>query len=260
MAADDARRRRHGARITFVRVAHLSLEEAEREDVSWLPAAGEVRLSGPLLDVTRAAAAIRRVVARAGGVPVTGFSLADAEAAADSSRLDANLTTLREAGLVAIAEAPLDRLRAPEAALAAVLRAGLGLARLTVDESPAEAREALVERAIHVVQSAPAVRAFAPLPRRGNVLAPTTGFEDVRLIALARLLVPVEHVQVDWALYGPKLAQVALTFGASDVDDVSALEDTGEGRRRAPLEEIRRNITAASGEPVERDGRFEPRG
>ena len=34
--------------------------------------------------------------------------------------------------------------------------------------------------------------------------------------------------------------------------------DTGapEGRRRAPLEEIRRNIEAAGFEPVERDGRF----
>ena len=61
---------------------------------------------------------------------------------------------------------------------------------------------------------------------------------------------------MDWALYGPKLAQVALTFGADDVDDVSALDEVVEGRRRAPLEEIRRNIRAASGEPVERDALF----
>jgi hypothetical protein len=32
-----------------------------------------------------------------------------------------------------------------------------------------------------------------------------------------------------------------------------------EGRRRAPLEEIRRNIRAASAEPVERGALFAPR-
>jgi 2-iminoacetate synthase ThiH len=59
-------------------------------------------------------------------------------------------------------------------------------------------------------------------------------------------------------LYGPKLAQVALTVGADDVDAVSAVDDMSQGRRRAPLEEITRNIRAAGFEPVERDGRFQP--
>jgi len=104
------------------------------------------------------------------------------------------------------------------------------------------------------------IRAFAPLPRRINPAAPTTGFEDVKAVALARLVVDnVPSIQVDWSLYGPKLAQVALTIGADDVDGVSAEDETGEGRRRAPLEEIRRNIVAAGLEPVERNGRFEPR-
>jgi 2-iminoacetate synthase ThiH len=47
-----------------------------------------------------------------------------------------------------------------------------------------------------------------------------------------------------------------LTFGADDVDGVSALDEAPEGRRRAPLAEIRRNIEAAGLVPVERDGRF----
>jgi hypothetical protein len=38
---------------------------------------------------------------------------------------------------------------------------------------------------------------------------------------------------------------------------VSPLEEVGEGRRRAPLEEIRRNIQAAGLEAAERDGRFD---
>jgi len=60
-------------------------------------------------------------------------------------------------------------------------------------------------------------------------------------------------------LYGRKLAQVALTVGANDLDNVAA-EDPGVlGTRRSPLEEVKRNITAASLEPAERDGLFNPR-
>ena len=50
--------------------------------------------------------------------------------------------------------------------------------------------------------------------------------------------------------------RVALTVGADDLDLVAADDDTSRGTRRAPLEEIRRNITAAGLTPVERDGRF----
>ena len=87
---------------------------------------------------------------------------------------------------------------------------------------------------------------------------PTTGYDDVKRVALARLTIQnISSIQVDWKLYGPKLAQVALTVGADDVDGVSPEEETGQGHRRSPLEEIRRNIRAASQEPVERNGRFE---
>jgi aminodeoxyfutalosine synthase len=85
----------------------------------------------------------------------------------------------------------------------------------------------------------------------------STGYEDVRQVALARLLADnIPSIQVDWSLYGPKLAQVALTVGADDVDGVSAADDEPEGRRRAPLEEIRRNIQAAALVAVERDGAY----
>jgi aminodeoxyfutalosine synthase len=87
---------------------------------------------------------------------------------------------------------------------------------------------------------------------------PTTGYEDVKMVALARLAAPsIPTVQVDWLRYGPKLAQVALTFGADDLYGVSPSDEAPEGsRRRAPLEEIRRNIEAAGFEPVERDGAY----
>ena len=64
---------------------------------------------------------------------------------------------------------------------------------------------------------------------------------------------------MDWSLYGPKLAQVALTMGADDLDAVSAEDDQSLGPRRAPLEEVRRNIRAAGYEAAERTGRFDLR-
>jgi len=80
----------------------------------------------------------------------------------------------------------------------------------------------------------------------------------VKMVAIARLAAPeVPSIQVDWLRYGPKLAQVALTFGADDIDGISPSDAAPEGRRRVPLEEIRRNIDAAGYTPVERDGRFE---
>ena len=102
------------------------------------------------------------------------------------------------------------------------------------------------------------IRTFAPLARSVNPAVPTTGYDDVKRVALARLIVDnIPSIQVDWSLYGPKLAQVALILGADDVDGVSVDDDRSQGRRRAPLEEIRRNIRAAGQEPIERNGRFE---
>ena len=117
---------------------------------------------------------------------------------------------------------------------------------------------ALFKQVAELQYNVAVIRTFAPLPRRLNPAVPTTGYDDVKRVALARLTIQnIPSIQVDWSLYGPKLAQVALTVGANDVDAVSAEDETSEGRRRAPLEEIRRNIRAAAQEPVERNGRFE---
>ena len=66
-----------------------------------------------------------------------------------------------------------------------------------------------------------------------------------------RLVVDNVHsIQVDWSLYGPKLAQVALTVGADDVDGVTEPVDAGEAESRnvaellevLDLEELDRDI------------------
>jgi aminodeoxyfutalosine synthase len=258
MLADDLRRQRHGTKTTFVRVAETAAEPGA--PISRPPSAGELRIVG--VPASRAAAVerVREVAAAAAGAPVTGFSLADLEtlSAREGITLRALLEELCAAGLELVAEAPVDRLQDPKRSIEEVNIAGLSLARLTVEKLESADPMPLLKAVAELQRTVAVVRAFAPLPRRVNPAAPTTGFEDVKHIALARLVVDnVPSIQVDWSLYGPKLAQVALTVGADDVDNVSAEDETTEGRRRAPLEEIRRNIIAAGQQPVERNGRFD---
>jgi aminodeoxyfutalosine synthase len=258
MLADDLRRQRHGTKTTFVRVATTAADVGA--PVSRPPAAGELRIVGAPVSRAAAVERVREVAAAAAGAAVTGFSLADLEplSAREGVTLRALLEELRAAGLELVAEAPMDRLQNPRRSVEEVNIAGLSLARLTVEQAPSGDPMALLKAVADLQRAVAVVRAFAPLPRRMNPAAPTTGFEDVKHVALARLVVDnVPSIQVDWALYGPKLAQVALTVGADDVDGVSAEDETTEGRRRAPLEEIRRNIIAAGQEPVERNGRFD---
>jgi aminodeoxyfutalosine synthase len=260
MLADDLRRQRHGLRTTFVRVATTTAEPGA--PIVRPASAGELRIAGVAASRAAAVARVREAAAAAAGVPVTGFSLADLEqlSATEGMTLRALLEELRAAGLELVAEAPIDRLQDPRRSIEDITFAGLSLARLTVERLASTDPLPLLKSVADLQRGVAVLRAFAPLPRRVNPAAPTTGFEDVKHVALARLVCDnVPSIQVDWSLYGPKLAQVALTVGADDVDAVSAEDETTEGRRRAPLEEIRRNIVAAGQEPVERDGRFDVR-
>jgi aminodeoxyfutalosine synthase len=259
VVADDLRRQRHGTRTTFVRVADLPADAGA--PVVRPAAAGELRIAGAPASRAAAVARVREVAAAADGIAaVSGFSLADLEqlSARNGVTLRALLEELRAAGLELVAEAPIDRLQNARRSIEEVNIAGLALARLTVHQAPSPDPLPLLKSVVDLQRGVAVIRVFAPLPRRTNPAVPTTGYEDVKHVALARIIVDnIASIQVDWALYGPKLAQVALTVGADDVDGVSPEDETPEGRRRAPLEEIRRNIRAAGQEPVERNGRFE---
>jgi aminodeoxyfutalosine synthase len=259
MLADGAKRARGGDRVTFVRVADVALPSAG-EPVAIPSAAREVRVM-PADDGVRAAlAGLRTIVASATGTPVTAYSLAAlaAAAAADGMTLGDACTALREVGVTAIAEAALDEVAEPEAAFVAVKSSGLDVARVVVRRNTdAAGRVALLRTLASVMHAAGPLRSFAPLARTWSAAAPSTGYEDVRQIAVSRLFArDIPSIQVDWSLYGPKLAQVALTMGADDVDGVTASEDAPDGRRRAPLEEVLRNIRAAGFTPAERDARY----
>ncbi|MEZ5289241.1 MAG: hypothetical protein R2712_31460 [Vicinamibacterales bacterium] len=247
MLADEVRRRRVGATVTYTRVAVADgatadgLSSLEQDDV-------EARLlrPGATLDETVAAVAlVRRAVGNRSRV--TGFSLADV-ASRGWGPLRSVLDALRAAGLDAIVEAPIDVVGGDD--LDAIAEAGLGLVALSVQRMPAD-RVIPVMAARRLLEGRPWIAAVAPLSREQSVAAPTTGYHDVRMVALARLALPgVGAVQIDWQQYGPKLAQVALTFGASHLDNVSPVDDPALGSRRASVEEVRRNIAAAGFVPA----------
>ena len=158
--------------------------------------------------------------AASAGIPVSAFSLDDLErlCGGDGVTLERLLERLRVAGLSAVAELPADRMADPVRAIEAAVGAGLPVSRVTIREAHGDERLALIRRVAGWTIPPQAVWAFAPLPRTdgGDARhAPATGYDDVRQVAFARLVVDnIDTIQVDWTLHGPKLAQVALTFGA----------------------------------------------
>lgn len=247
MLADEARRIRVGDTVTYGRVFEWAQAASSAGE------AGEVRVT--LLPESRdvAFAAITSARAVAGMRLVTVGSLADI---IDRSwgALDEVLGQLKAAGLDAIAEAPVDRVTNIGDALQACHEAGLPVRCLSLQKPVGGTRTPLLLELRSLVTKFPELRTIAPLSREQLVAVPTTGYDDVRAVALARLALPtVPNIQVDWVQYGPKLAQVALTFGANDVDRVAPITDDTLGRRRTGVADVRRNIEAAGFKPVERD-------
>ncbi len=87
----------------------------------------------------------------------------------------------------------------------------------------------------------------------------TTGFDDMRQIAVGRLLLDnFAHIKSYWQMVTPKMAQISLRFGADDIDGTVVEEKiyheagatTPQGMRRAELERL---IREAGRDPVERD-------
>ena len=167
------------------------------------------------------------------------------------------LTRLKQAGLDAIADLPLDNIDDPAGAVQSLNDRWIRAVASHDRQGFRRSRPGLLVRAAELQESCEAIQSINPLPMALATFRPTTGYEDVKMVALARLAAPnVPSIQVDWRRYGPKLAQVALTFGADDLDGISASDEAPEGRRRAPLAEIERNVAAAGFSPVERDGWF----
>ncbi|MBN4068725.1 CofH family radical SAM protein, partial [Desulfotalea psychrophila] len=61
--------------------------------------------------------------------------------------------------------------------------------------------------------------AFHPKNTEMSDIARTTGIDDLKNIAVARLMLDnFPHIKAYWVMIGPKVAQIALSFGADDMD------------------------------------------
>jgi len=106
--------------------------------------------------------------------------------------------------------------------------------------------------------------AFHPGGTRLGHLEKTTGLDDLRTMAVSRLMLDnFDHVKAYWISLGVGTAQVALAYGADDLDGTVRQErihhDAGS---KAPesltVDELRRLITEAGRKPVERDTLYRP--
>ena len=101
--------------------------------------------------------------------------------------------------------------------------------------------------------------AFHPKNTEMNDLSRTTGIEDLKNIAVARLFLDnFPHIKAYWIMIGAKLAQVALSFGADDVDGTVSEEKItqmagGDAGQFLARNELIRLIRDAGRIPVERD-------
>jgi aminodeoxyfutalosine synthase len=91
-----------------------------------------------------------------------------------------------------------------------------------------------------------------------------TGYADLKNIAIARLLLDnFDHIKAYWIMLTPSIAQIALRFGANDLDGTVVEEKIyhDAGARTAeftPRAELERLIRAAGRIPVERDTLYRP--
>ena len=101
--------------------------------------------------------------------------------------------------------------------------------------------------------------AFHPENTALGHIPKTTGMLDIKQIAVGRLMLDnFAHIKAYWQMVTPKIAQIALRFGADDIDGTVIEEKiyhdagatTPQGMRRADLTRL---ITEAGRVPFERD-------
>jgi aminodeoxyfutalosine synthase len=136
--------------------------------------------------------------------------------------------------------------------------------------------ESLEERVDHLIalresqERSPGFNAFIPLAFHpdGNELNDcgwTTGLDDIRMFATARLMLDnFDHIKAYWMIQGLKVCQVALQFGADDMDGTHGSTDEERIYHSAGTQsgqyvddrEFRRLIAEAGYEPVRRNSTY----
>ena len=110
--------------------------------------------------------------------------------------------------------------------------------------------------------------AFIPLKYRsfGNPMSEigeVSVTEDLRMLALSRLYLDnIPHIKAYWVMYGRETAELALAFGADDIDgtidDTTKIYSMAGGDRRPVMteEQMHRMAAAAGYRAVERDTHY----
>lgn len=99
--------------------------------------------------------------------------------------------------------------------------------------------------------------ALAHLPK-------TTGFNDLKQIAISRLMLDnIPHIKAYWIMMTPSVAQIAQRFGANDIDGTVVEEKIYHDAGATTAQHLRRQdllrlIREAGREPIERDTAYRP--
>ncbi|MBV9304410.1 MAG: aminofutalosine synthase MqnE [Acidobacteriaceae bacterium] len=106
--------------------------------------------------------------------------------------------------------------------------------------------------------------AFHPDHTALSHLPKTTGFDDLKQIAISRLVLDnIAHIKAYWIMMTPSVAQVAQRFGANDIDGTVVEEKIYHDAGATTTQHLRRQdllrlIREAGREPVERDTAYRP--
>jgi aminodeoxyfutalosine synthase len=101
--------------------------------------------------------------------------------------------------------------------------------------------------------------AFHPDHSRMDEIPKPSGVMDLKTKAISRLMLDnFPHIKAYWVMLGIKTAQIALSFGADDLDGTVVHETIyhaagAETPQEVSVKEIRRLIAEAGRDPVERD-------
>ena len=113
------------------------------------------------------------------------------------------------------------------------------------------------------------INAFIPLKFRSannamSSIGETSVIDDLRTLAMSRLILDnVPHIKAYWVMYGKTTAELALAFGADDIDGtiedstkIYSMAGAADTRPTMSIEEIERMCATAGFRAVERDTHY----
>ena len=127
-----------------------------------------------------------------------------------------------------------------------------------------------LERLRALQDEAPGFDAFIPLKyhSRGNRLSEAgecSVEEDLRMIAISRIFLDnIPHIKAYWVSYGKATTEMALAFGADDIDgtigDTTKIYSMAGGMERPTMsvEELEAMVRSVGYTPIERDSHYNP--